>query len=359
MKSQSDTKRKKTTINVLKTILFFFTAFLLFAYLNHVFSIGNNDFSRQIIKGFYAQEEDTVDVVYIGTSATHRYYIPPLAYKNSGITAYNISVSGLPLFDAPYLIDEAEKTQDPDLYIIELRWLRKEFGQVPPDYVRNISDNLKYSETKLEVARESVDFLNKYWDQVFEYNIIDYVFPITKYHWKFVEGDLDKADLLPYNYTNKTKGFSTTSATLAKTAVSAPEYSSEKTEMSDFAEDALYDTLDRCDALDREVLFVLSPYAIKAEEYETFNTAAEIVEERGYTLINFNDPDIFYDIGIDLETDFYNSRHVNYLGAEKYTAYLTNYISDNYELQDHRGDSRYDSWEDAYIEYRRFIRENT
>ena len=63
--------------------------------------------------------------------------------------------------------------------------------------------------------------------------------------------------------------------------------------------------------------------------------------------------------GIDRATDYYNSKHVNYLGAKKYTAYLTAYIKENYDLPDHRGDKTYSLWEEGYAEYLEYVKDGT
>ena len=63
----------------LRVLVFLIIAALLFGYLNQVFSIGNTDASKEIITSFYEEEDDTIDVVYMGTSATNRYYNPALA----------------------------------------------------------------------------------------------------------------------------------------------------------------------------------------------------------------------------------------------------------------------------------------
>ena len=88
-----------------------------------------------------------------------------------------------------------------------------------------------------------------------------------------------------------------------------------------------------------------------------FNTAMDMVKERGYTVINFNTPEMYEELDIDWDHDFYNSKHVNYIGAEKYTSWLSEYIKENYDLEDHRGDSRYESWETAYEAYCDYVKD--
>ena len=115
------------------------------------------------------------------------------------------------------------------------------------------------------------------------------------------------------------------------------------------------EVLDYCDDLDQDILFVLSPYSMKDGEAEKFNTAIDMVEERGYQVLNFNTPEMAQALDLDWETDFYNSKHVNFLGAEKYTEYLSKYLEENYDLPDHRDDPKYESWEEAYQYYLDYV----
>jgi len=73
------------------------------------------------------------------------------------------------------------------------------------------------------------------------------------------------------------------------------------------------------------------------------------VQSYGYEFLNLNDS--YEEMGIDFSTDFYNAYHVNVGGAEKYTSYLGKYISDNYDLPDHRDDMLYSEWEEQATAY--------
>ena len=78
-----------------------------------------------------------------------------------------------------------------------------------------------------------------------------------------------------------------------------------------------------------------------------FNYMGGIVEEAGYRFLNMND---YYDeIGIVFEEDFADyASHTNAVGAEKCTAFLKNYLLENYSFTDKRGNSSYSSWDKAY-----------
>ena len=75
----------KTRI-ILGILVFLICAGVVFAYLSKVFSMGDSDANRQTFKAFYAEEENTVDVAYFGTSASNRYFINPKAFHDQGIS---------------------------------------------------------------------------------------------------------------------------------------------------------------------------------------------------------------------------------------------------------------------------------
>ena len=56
-------------------------------------------------------------------------------------------------------------------------------------------------------------------------------------------------------------------------------------------------------------------------------------------------------MGINMETDFRDGDHLNFLGAEKLTRYFTAYLQDHYEFEDHRGDAKYSLWENSDYDY--------
>lgn len=74
----------------------------------------------------------------------------------------------------------------------------------------------------------------------------------------------------------------------------------------------------------------------------------------------------FYDhldeIKLDLSIDYYDESHVNYGGAKKITSFLIDYLKENYTLEDHRSDRKYDLWNQNKYDYNILdmqIKENT
>lgn len=356
IKTNENNKKKRVIATILAFLLITGT---LFVYLNKVFSMGDNDANRQTFKAFYSEPENTIDVVYFGTSAANRYFINPLAYEESGMTCFTMATMGMPMFFIPTLADEINKTQDPDLYIIEIRWLLKEREQVTDAHIRRVTDNMKLSGNKLEAIDEAFDFMDgsKGMLEDISENRIDYVIPIIKYHGKFAQGELTRGDWKLTSSKNKTKGYVMSKKTTTQVNQFYGRLSDAVGEMSLEAEETLNYILDFCDKCDKEVLFVMSPYSVKTGQMPVFNSVIQNIESRGYKVINFNTPQMYEELEIDWDKDFYNSKHLNYIGAEKYTRWLTDYLDKNYDLKDHRGEKGYESWDEAYKVYKDYVKD--
>lgn len=55
-------------------------------------------------------------------------------------------------------------------------------------------------------------------------------------------------------------------------------------------------------------------------------------------------PENFYESGIDPDTDFYNSTHLNIYGAQKISSHLGRFLQENYQLTDKRNNPDYEQW---------------
>lgn len=345
---------------ILRAVIFIVIGALLVLYLNEVFGIAESDTNKQIFNAFYEEEENTIDAVYFGTSASNRYFIGPMAYEETGMTVFTMATMGMPLFFVTNLIEEVEKTQSPKLYIIELRWMLKDKELITDAHIRRVTDSMKYSSNRKDAIEKALEFTEGAEGEIsnIDDSPLDYYIPIIKYHSRLTAKNLSYGDLLPGGIKNKTKGYVTSPKTLESVPQKSGVYTQERDSLSPEAEATLTELLDYCDSRDDvDILFVLSPYAIQEEENAKLNTAADMVRERGYDVIDFNTREMTETLGIDWDTDFYNRKHVNFMGAEKYTRYLTDYLSSNYDLEDHRGEDGYESWDEAYSYYCDFVKD--
>ena len=86
------------------------------------------------------------------------------------------------------------------------------------------------------------------------------------------------------------------------------------------------------------------------------NAVAQFAEECGVEYMDAN-----YDrdkIQIDWANDtFDGGDHLNLFGARKMTVYLGDYLRQECGLTDHRGDPKYQSWEEMWADYEQEVKE--
>lgn len=70
-----------------------------------------------------------------------------------------------------------------------------------------------------------------------------------------------------------------------------------------------------------------------------------MIVARGYDYLNAND--YLDQMNMDFYADYYKVDHVNAIGAEKYTMFLGRYLTENYDLPDHRGTQGFEEWDVA------------
>lgn len=325
-------------------ILIFLGGFLVF-FLGATYILRANSDRKQRFANFYYEPEYSIDVVYIGSSPVHPYWSPALAWELQGFTSASLATNVQQPKAALCLLREVEKTQSPDVMIFELRMFSREQKEFDKNedweaITRNVTDNMKYSFNRVQTINRLVPDIN---------DRISYYFDIMKYHslwkhlgkeqweyWKFEKPDPLKGHLIMSDVVDLSYAWHDY-RTITEVTPMPPEQ-----------EMYLRELLDYCKEKEIMALFTVNPYTDITETAQAqFNYMQQIVEqEYGYDFINFNC--LYEELGIDFAKDFYNGGHMNACGAEKFTAYLAKYLSENYDLPDKREDPDYAGWNKAY-----------
>lgn len=321
-----------------------FLLIILKVFLSVTYLFRNANWDRDHVIGI--KEEKTLDMVYVGGSAAFVYWQPLKAWNDCGFTSYNLAVNKIQAESIEYLIKYALKYQDPECFVIDARAFQ---------YY-----SLEGSSAGLRNASDSLDFFSlERWEMVHEYlnhhNIeegedkLSFYLDICKYHTKYavlgVKANWDRiintgnATWKGFEWIYKYKGLETPEAFRTD----------ERAEFLEEDLDTLYNLLELCQEKELNVLFVVCPYQITEEHQKKYNTIEDVVTSYGFDFLNANE---YYDeIDINFSTDFYNGAHVNCYGAEKYTAFLGKYITEHFNLPDHRGESAYEEWNKDYEKF--------
>lgn len=297
-----------------------------------------SDIALNNIAGFYGEEEDSLDMVYIGGSACYVYYEPLRAFEQNGIASYNFAASTPQVELYKMMIKEILKTQEPEVIVIDARTLQYREKDAPPDEVhyRNVLTGMPLSINKMQFIHENVEkYLNE--------DDTSYYFDIIKYHRDLSNAKInDQIKMIFNQYENPLKGFRFIIRWQKQNLI--VNDTDKKTPIAEETEKILIDLLEYCKTTECNYLFVVSPYVEQESHKENFNYISEIVNQYGYDFLDAND---YYDaMKLDSYTDFFNYSHVNIFGADKYTDFLSNYLKENYNLPDRREDENYEEWFD-------------
>lgn len=305
----------------------------------------NTDYSRRHIVGL---KQEKVDMVYVGGSAAFVYWQPLRAWNECGYTSYSYATDTIPAESIKAYIEEARKLQNPELFVVGIRAFQYYSDEPAEQGVRNGTDSMDMT----SLSRYKI--LNEYFrnrEIPEDTDVLSYYLDIAKYHtnvgnlgtskaWKLIDNDDNVVNkgwewIDKYGYLEQPENFNT----------------DERAKLPDNDIRLLKELLTYCKAENLNVLFVVCPYWITKEHQTKYNAMADMIQSYGFQYLNANE---YYDeMNLDFSTDFYNKNHVNLFGAQKYTEFLERYISENYNLGNHKGDPAYASWDEAYQEFQK------
>lgn len=316
----------------------------------NVLSVHNTDILSVNTDSFYNEPFDSLDYVVIGSSATLEDIFPSVIYEETKITGNNISSNGADSRIYKSMLKEIVCSQPNVLIIVDIDGFTQDFGneRVP----NNIwIDSMNHNENWKEI----IDELDKeYW--------LEHYFPIIRYHKMFMSpGNVYYAirGVIEYDINRTTscfKGSNSLGNTVRMTEneienfVCLEKCISQPTVLDDGQENVLYEFLDICQELKiKNVLFIDCPkgYGNKEKYKQIANRenrtkyCSKIINTYGFEVLCYSELDNPIPLNRD---DFSDSYHLTEQGAIKFSKYLANYLSENYNFSD-KTQEIIDNWE--------------
>ena len=329
--------------NALKIISFLLAFVLTFAGVVHVLDFKYLD-SIFKVDSFYELEENTVDVLVIGSSHAYQGINTAVLWKDFGIAAFNFCGAAQPIWNTYYYLEEALKTQTPKAIILDTYYLHMSDDYTDESTAIKNTYGLKWSSTKKAAIKASFNT---------EESDKQYFFSILQYHSRY--SDLNKADFYPYQanedmYKNH-KGFYCyfKSDTVPERDLSTVDYYNALTEKIYYYYNMI---LSLAESKNIPLIPIAIPFNAEAYHQGFFNTGEYIAEEEyGLKFYNFL-TEYKSAIGLDYKTDFADKQHLNHIGNTKLTTFIGNLLKNEYNVPDRRGDEKFSSWEaDAEVYY--------
>lgn len=282
------------------------------------------------ISGYYAEPQNSLDVVLIGPSGLFSAFAPMQAWHKYGFTSYDFCINAMGVDALPFMVNEAVKTQKPKVLIIDcFSFIYRQVAKDFDDYaVRYNTDGFKYSLDRVKLINKvvppSMDKLSFYFD-------------IIKYNSEPIWDDFF------YSKHNPEKGFQFLPWGTSQKAPFTTKISPLDPDLDRYLDDLIRE----CKKQKIKILYTYMPYGyISEKSNEQVNYIQKKVKNNGFEFLDLEEYQ--NEINLDLNKDCWDIRHFNIYGAEKITDFIAKYLVENYNLSDRRNDEKYKKWNDDY-----------
>ena len=288
------------------------------------------------VRYLYRQPRNRVDVLFLGSSHVHCNVATSLLWEEHGIASYLCTSAEQPLWNSYHNLVEALKTQSPGLVVLDMYCPARFYENVQEQWLDQNLDGMRLSWNKWQAVQASTDIER-----------MDFFLGFTKYHNRYDE--LQKEDFQNFFWNRKQqarwKGYTPliTQAELTQPDLDGVTGVQEMTEKSQLYFDKILE-LTKKEGI--ELALVSAPYLPEPEDQEVYNYIERIAEEEGILFLNYNTTPMYEEVGVDFAVDFADHTHLNEAGSEKYTRHLGQWLKENYEIPDRRGQRGYESWEE-------------
>ncbi len=347
-------KAKFLTKNDIKSVVKVFSFVLVLALILEAFSLGSfskmnaltykNHYTKTY--SFLAEPDNTIDIAGIGSSDLYSAFVPMQVFENYGYTSTVISSPHQTTLESFGFMKELLKKQSPKVIIIETDML---YENAPKFNGKEVPEK-KLDKLKTKASA----FFNNFNSDRFE-DIIQSRFSVFTFHdkWKSFnplkpenpfKGEKFKTCDHGYNF-NDSVNPAEENKNMAVTDIFEP--------IPDNDINYLNKIIKICNEKGIKVLLVEMPTQ-NSWTYARHNAVQAYADENGLKFIDFN---LMFDVlQLDIKKDYRDGGdHLNYFGATKTTAYLCDYIADEYGsvLIDRRNDPSFDYWKDSNKEFRK------
>ena len=328
-------KRRKNIFRFIELFIFLIALIFISTNLMNIL-IEKGTSTNPRMHNVYEGYAKNTDVLFVGSShAGH--LVGRNLWRDYGIAAYTIAGNSQPVDVTYHSIIEFLKYEEPSVIMVETALIPDDNMEEPDtEYEGKIQSDaaFKYSENYLQMAREQIKNFNLPFTE--EGVQLLYKWPVV--HSRYSE--LTKDDFVtdaPYlvSDVHPLTSVPDEEAEIVTTDERAP--------ISDIGREYLDKIIALCHEKNIPLVLFHTPYPAPEISMAQQNTISDIASQNNVPYIDFNY--LVEEIGFDVQTDqAADLNHLNLSGGEKITAYLGQYLLDNYNLKDHRNDPGYETW---------------
>lgn len=285
---------------------------------------AHTDAAFDAINTFHDMPENSFEVIGYGSSHMWLGMNPMEMYEKYGVGAYNYACTWQAINTTELFLKDSLRTQLPKIALIDTFNVNKLCKNI------NMNDAPEIYYTK---AIPEFDGKRQYLKQCFgddKERHLSYYMPLCAFHENWI--NLSKANFL--ESAHKINFYATMGyiyATDVTPVTIADPATFEQQSLSDDAIAALDEIISICQENKIDIIFFTVPWE---GAYAYGEAMKKYAEENGCVYFNFFE--YMDEIGINGETDFRDSGHLNNNGAVKVTDFLGEYIVNHYNVSDMR-----------------------
>lgn len=302
--------------NLFKSILFI-TIFIFTVHIITYFLIpGENVKKYGVLKaGNYeilSEEKNTIDTIFLGDSLVYSSISPMEIWNEYGYTSFDCSESAQITKNAYKQLEIALEKQNPKIVLMESNVLFRDPAN------QDIFDKIAYK--------------------------IKSFFPIIMHHnnWKkYISSNVKN------KWINYDKGFKYVKKVRPTKNRNYMKKKNLHTEIPEANLKYFDKILELCKKNNAKFVLISLPTQ-KTWNYERHKVAKQLAKNKQIEFLDLN----LENIGIDWKVDTRDKgSHVNSYGSKKVSKFLGNYLKETNLVIDHKNDSKYDTWNEAYKLY--------
>ncbi len=282
--------------------------------------------------------KDTVDVLFAGTSHVYCGIYPSVLWSEYGISAFDLAVSDQTKEETLAYIKNACKKQSPKVVVVDLFALTYDEHSEPGNLYRNLV-SLPFG----------IDYLKLAWQETDRKEFPEYALKWPIVHERYAE--LGKYDFTASPLSSFGRGELYSDEIEPLDPASLQSYPAG--ELSDTNIAFLQGLQELAGKEDFTLILTVLPFAQDETSGAQISAALSYAEEKGIAVVSSDY--LMSSASIDPAIDFRDGSHLNATGAEKVSRLFGEILSGSFILTDHRGDSRYEAWDNdlTYIEHQK------
>lgn len=323
-----------------KIIAFTLCAVILFSFISTIcerktYTGAWNYMSK--LNEFYSLKDNTLD--YIGVGSSHMYCtLNPLeVWKESGAAGFVLATQQQPLRASYHYIKEALKTQSPKYVVLEGYMICTE-ETTDSAVLYDAIDPIKPSFNKFQMINNLVPYEQR----------PDYYFNILKYHTRWSSISSDEVNSIFEEHIDTYKGFVALQGDFSGKNL-IPNYAdTEEVELSQLNTSILNDIYELTTKHNAKLILMFGPYDADSDIMRQ-KIKAEInwAQQKNIPVLDY--AEMLDTIGINPESDYYDSGHLDVSGAAKVSLNFAAFLSENGVKKNNRIDK--EKWQSDYDTY--------